>query len=679
VNTAVADPLVGRVLEGRYKIQAQLARGGMSTVYVAKDERLDRLVAVKVMAATLSADPAFTDRFIREARAAARLTHTNAVSVYDQGEEAGTLGRLVFLVMEYVSGRTVRDLLRERGRLSPAEAVSIIEPVLAALAAAHSAGLVHRDVKPENILLSDDGVVKVADFGLARAIETTGNATATGIMMGTVAYCSPEQISRARTDARSDVYSTGIVLYELLTGTPPYVGDSAVNVAFQHVHNRVPAPSTRTRGIHPELDELVLRATDSDPAGRPIDAGAFLAELTDVRTDLDLPVVAVRGMSAAKARRDGRGYRADAGNGRGPAGGAAEHPTDPLGRRGPHQTGATQTIPASRPAPERDLFADEGPPPPVVIPPPKTKKVRSPRSRRRRRALILVIVLVLLGASAGYGGWWFAAGRFARVPSVNGQSPGAATAALRHAGFNVTGGVQSQFSDTVAKGAVIATDPPGGSRVPRGNAVTLIVSEGKDVVTIPSVARGSTVAQARVLLGSVDLQIETATATQPSDTIPADAVIATSPAGGASVPRNSLVQIIVSSGPPSVEVPDESNKSQSAATADLKAQGFVVGVTQDYNPVIAAGTVISTTPAAGTMLTKFKTVTIDVSKGPAPVTLPQIASGTPLKQARAQLEGMGFVVKVTEEFGGHLDEVVGMDPAAGKTVPYGSTVTLYVV
>jgi serine/threonine protein kinase len=179
VHTAVADPLVGRLLEGRYKIRAQLARGGMSTVYVANDERLDRLVAVKVMAASLSADPAFTDRFIREARAAARLTHTNAVSVYDQGEDTGVGGRLVFLVMELVSGRTVRDLLRERGRLNPAEAVSIIEPVLAALAAAHRAGLVHRDVKPENILLSDDGVVKVADFGLARSIETTGNATAT--------------------------------------------------------------------------------------------------------------------------------------------------------------------------------------------------------------------------------------------------------------------------------------------------------------------------------------------------------------------------------------------------------------------------------------------------------------------------------------------------------------------
>src|SRR6201996_2468400 len=244
VHTAVADPLVGQLLEGRYLIRAPLARGGMSTVYTANDERLDRLVAVKVMSPALSADPAFTDRFIREARAAARLTHVNAVAVFDQGEDAGPNGRqLVFLVMELISGATLREILRERGRLSPAEAISIIESVLGALAAAHRAGLVHRDIKPENILIADDGTVKVADFGLARAIETDGSATATGIMMGTVAYCSPEQISRSRTDARSDVYATGIVLYELLTGTPPYVGDTAVNVAFQHVHNRVPPPS----------------------------------------------------------------------------------------------------------------------------------------------------------------------------------------------------------------------------------------------------------------------------------------------------------------------------------------------------------------------------------------------------------------------------------------------------
>src|SRR5579875_3356984 len=229
----------------------------MSTVYAAVDERLDRLVAVKVMSAALSADPNFSDRFAREARAAARLTHLNVVSVYDQGQYRAADGHHVFLVMELVEGRTLRELMRERGRLSPAEAVSVMEPVLSALSAAHRAGLVHRDVKPENILLSDEGVVKVADFGLARAIETDASSTRTGLMMGTVAYCSPEQISKGRADQSSDVYSAGVVLFELLTGAPPYEGESAMNVAYQHVHSRVPAPSSRVKGIPEQIDELV--------------------------------------------------------------------------------------------------------------------------------------------------------------------------------------------------------------------------------------------------------------------------------------------------------------------------------------------------------------------------------------------------------------------------------------
>ncbi|MDT4985443.1 MAG: eukaryotic-like serine/threonine-protein kinase, partial [Pseudonocardiales bacterium] len=250
----------------------RIARGGMSTVYSAVDERLDRLVAVKVMSSALSADPAFSDRFTREARAAARLSHLNAVSVYDQGHDKSAAGHHVFLVMELVDGRTLRELIRERGQLSPAEAVSIMEPVLSALSAAHLAGLVHRDVKPENILLSHEGIVKVADFGLARAVVSEASATRTGLMMGTVAYCAPEQISRGRADQRSDVYSAGIVMFELLTGKPPYQGESAMSVAYQHVHSRVPAPSSRVKGIPTEIDEVIVAVTDSDPSGRPSDA-----------------------------------------------------------------------------------------------------------------------------------------------------------------------------------------------------------------------------------------------------------------------------------------------------------------------------------------------------------------------------------------------------------------------
>jgi serine/threonine protein kinase/beta-lactam-binding protein with PASTA domain len=678
VHTAIADPLVGRLLEGRYLIQSQLARGGMSTVYTATDQRLDRLVAVKVMSPALSADPSFTDRFTREARSAAKLTHINAVAVYDQGEESGKNGHLVFLVMELVSGRTLRELLRERGRLTPAEALAVIEPVLAALTAAHRAGLVHRDIKPENILLSEDGVVKVADFGLARAVESDGSSTATGIMMGTVAYCSPEQISRGRTDQRSDVYSAGIVLYELLTGTPPYTGESAVNVAFQHVHNRVPAPSARVRGIDPRLDELVLRATDSDPAGRPMDAGAFLAEMADVRADLDLPVVPVPRPSRdpkavgreSKAKPNGRS-RAD------------EHPTDQLSgdgaNHGPAHTGLRHTVALNGRA-RYDLDEDEEqPPPPVVIPPPKPRKQRTVRSRRRRRALIVLIVLLILGGSVGYGGWWLASGRFSRVPQVGGQNQAQATDMIKHAGFAVAGSVQQEFSDSVAKDAIIATDPAAGARTPRGHRVTLIVSKGKDRVTIPSVAVGSSPAEARSLLGTVPVQVAAVQTNTASDTVPAGMVLGTDPPGGTSVKRDSPVQLIVSSGPPILVVPDETNKTQDAANTELKGLGFVVAVKQDYSPVVKAGLVISQTPGAGESLAKFKTVSLVVSKGPAPVTLPAIASLTPLADAQAQLQGLGLNVSVIKEFGGISGKVVGMDPAAGTVVAFGSTVKLYIV
>ncbi|OMQ13988.1 penicillin-binding protein, partial [Modestobacter sp. VKM Ac-2676] len=256
MDTVVTDPAVGLVLEGRYRLEERLARGGMSTVYAATDLRLHRTVAVKVMAEHLAHDPAFVDRFTREARATAMLSHVNVVSVSDQGADQG----LVFLVMELVRGRTLRDLLQARGRLTVGEAFAVLEPVLAGLTAAHRAGIAHRDVKPENVLISTDGQVKVADFGLARAVAGTGQTSHTGgVLIGTVAYLSPEQLERGRSDARSDVYAAGIMMYELLTGHPPYQGDTALAVAYQHVHHDVPAPSAEVPGVPWQVDELVTR------------------------------------------------------------------------------------------------------------------------------------------------------------------------------------------------------------------------------------------------------------------------------------------------------------------------------------------------------------------------------------------------------------------------------------
>jgi beta-lactam-binding protein with PASTA domain/predicted Ser/Thr protein kinase len=646
VQTATTDPLVGRILEGRYRIQARIARGGMSTVYSAVDERLDRLVAVKVMSSGLSSDSAFADRFAREARAAAKLAHINTVAVYDQGEDNGN----VFLVMELVTGRTLRDLLRERGRLSPAEAVSIMEPVLAALAVSHRAGLVHRDIKPENILLSDDGVVKIADFGLARAVETDTTSTRTGTMMGTVAYCSPEQISRGRTDQRSDVYSAGIVLFELLTGEAPYVGDSAMAVAYQHVHSRVTAPSSRVRGVGEELDDLVVRATDSDPAGRPLDAGAFLAELADVRTDLGLPVVPV----PPRPRPNGRSPE---------SAGPQAQTTQRLGRNAQVHDTAVGAPP---------LYS----PPPYAPPPPPAAGVR--RRRRRRAALVLVLVMLLLGTGAGFAGWWFAAGRYARVPAVNGEARETALAALHRAGFNqVT--INSVNDERVPSGFATGTKPGGHTKVARHAHITLLISLGPRLYTLTDVS-GRSEADARQALG--DLPVRVTSARRASDTVPAGAVIGTRPPAGTKVRAQQQVTIIVSSGPPILTVPDVTNDNRDDAVGKLQNMGFKVDITEQFSDSVGQNKIISQDPGGNSRLAKGQPVTLVVSKGAQFVDVPPV-SGLSRDAARQALEQAGLKVKVKKVFGGRLDVTVGLDinpndQNASGQVRLGSTVTIEV-
>ena len=277
MDTTLADPLVGRLLDGRYQVEALVALGGMATVYRAIDTRLDRRVALKVMHADLARDEDFVGRFIGEAKSAARLSHPNVVSVYDQGRD----GPYPYLAMEYLPGRTLRDLLGERGWFPPREALAIMVPLLSGLAAAHTAGIVHRDVKPENVLIAPDGHLKVVDFGLARALSVSSQ-TRTGVIIGTVAYLAPEQVTGTSADARTDVYAAGIVLFELLTGAKPHTGDGPLAVAYKHVNETVPAPSRFVQGIPPEVDRLVLQATSRDPRGRPADAADFLRLVYDV-------------------------------------------------------------------------------------------------------------------------------------------------------------------------------------------------------------------------------------------------------------------------------------------------------------------------------------------------------------------------------------------------------------
>jgi serine/threonine protein kinase len=671
VRTATDDPLVGRTLEGRYRILDRIARGGMSTVYSAVDERLDRLVAVKVMSAALSADPAFKDRFTREARAAARLTHLNTVSVFDQGVDQDDSGRQhVFLVMELVSGRTLRDLIRERGRLEPAEAVSIMEPVLSALSAAHRAGIVHRDVKPENILLSDEGIVKVADFGLARAVESDPSATRTGLMMGTVAYCAPEQISKGQADQRSDVYAAGVVLFELLTGAPPFQGESAMNVAYQHVHSRVPAPSSRVKGIPSELDELVIEATDSDPDARPADAGAFLAELADLRADLALPVVAIpprpraHGPGANGVRPDGQSGGRDA---------FTSATTNLLGHSGAGRHD-TSVVP-------REPRTDSGPPPPIVTPPPhkpprKQRAPLSPRARRRRRALVTLLVFVLLGAGAGYGGWWFAAGRYGRVPNVVAETHSAAIHDLRSAGYQVSSAVTTQYSESIPAGEIIATNPGVGSRLPHGRTISLVVSKGPERYTIPSVVN-KTAAAARTALKAIPVQVAAQVSTTPSDSIKKGLVVGTDPAAGQRVKKGQAVTIIVSSGPPIVNIPTLGpNTAVGDEEQALHALLFKTVRTDAYSTSVQAGDVISINPTGSAP--KGSTITLTVSKGPQIVTVPDIPGGTPLADAEAALRQVGLNYTVAT-FNGHGSAVLTTNPPAGTKVQAGSTITIYAI
>jgi serine/threonine-protein kinase len=681
----MGDPILGRVLEGRYRVVARLARGGMSTVYSAVDMRLDREVAVKVMSAALSTDPAFADRFAREARVAARLSHPNAVAVFDQGTD----GSHVFLVMELVRGRTLRDLIRERGVLTPAQAVSIMEPVLGALAAAHRAGLIHRDIKPENILLADDGAVKVADFGLARAIESDASNTRTGLMMGTVAYCPPEQISRGISDARSDVYSAGVVLFELLTGAAPFTGDSAMSVAYQHVNSDVPAPSTRRGNIAPQLDETVLRATSREPSGRPLDAGAFLAELHDVRLDLGLPVVGVPPRPRQPDPDDTQVI--DLGAGRAQQGqrtpGARPAGAGPLGVERPDAGRHSSMRPAEVATAPTHAAMGLGPGHHTAISqrpdaggPDRSSVPRGPADRRRRarrRTAVWVILILLLGLLTGYGAWWLTVGRYRQVPNVSGLAQSAATQQLVADGFRVDPAVSPQYSETVASGLIIATDPSANAHLLKGRSIRLIVSRGAERFVVPTVS--GTWAQAQQTLRALPVRAVRSDSADPTGKIASGSVIRTDPPAGRQVKRDAVITVYVSTGPPSVTVPDVRNQPLAAATATLKQAGFTVNSTQAFSDTIAAGLVISTSPGGSTSAVKFTAVSVVVSEGPELVTLPDIPNGTDEATAKATLQGLGLQVAVRKTYGGFLHVVVAMDPKAGTQVRKGSLVELTVV
>jgi serine/threonine protein kinase/beta-lactam-binding protein with PASTA domain len=657
VDTAVTDPVVGLVLEGRYRLEERLARGGMSTVYAATDLRLHKTVAVKVMAEHLAHDPTFVDRFTREARAAAMLSHVNVVGVSDQGSDQG----LVFLVMELVRGRTLRDLLQARGRLTVAEAFAVLEPTLAGLTAAHRAGIVHRDIKPENVLIGVDGVVKVADFGLARAVVGTGQTSQTGgVLIGTVAYLSPEQLERGRADARSDIYAAGIVLYEMLTGHPPYGGDTPLAVAYQHVHHDVPTPSEEVPGLPWQVDELVARTTRRDPAGRPLDAGAFLAEMNHVRKDLGIePVPVPTGRSTAgpdTLRPTNRPTR-------------PRHPSDPgtevLGHR-TDRTGRTSMLPGMGAGPTTNV---NGRRPAVERPRPGV-----PDHIRRRRAKFAVAIIMLLAITIGAVGWWLGYGRWTQIADLIGAERETAIDLLQEAGLDPDC-CEEVFSEEFPAGMVMSTTPEAGEAI-RGTDVRLVVSKGPERFRVDTALVSKPWSDVEPVLQENLPAVAFTTTEQYDNDVPAGAVIGFDPPAGTDLKRDDVVTVIVSSGHEPVAVPDVTGQTPEQAQKNLEAEGFKVTRGEDgRSAAVDVGEVMAVSPGPADGPIAFgSTVTIAVSAGVPLVQVPDVVGMTE-EQATAKLKEAGLVIDATKFFG---NKVRQQQPSAGKTVEQGTTVKVLV-
>src|SRR4051812_22185181 len=550
--------MIGRVLDGRYLDGHRVARGGMATVSEATDLRLDRLCALKVMHAGLGEDDDFAGRFVREARAAARLSHPHVVGVFDQGDDDGTL----FLAMEYVPGQTLRDLIRTEAPVAPARALALLDPVLSALAAAHKAGLIHRDVKPENVLLAEDGRVKVADFGLARAVTAHTQHTTAGVLIGTVSYLSPELLVDGRADARSDVYAAGVVLYELLTGRKPHEGDSPIQVAYKHVHEGVPAPSLLVPRLPPYVDALVARATARNPDLRPADARVLLHQVRRVRAALDHGVVDDPELTSdltptVAVPRDWDDI---------------DYVDDDV----PTILSPAQVAVEGRPGHERDQTSVIGrrprpAPSPVQPRPPVERPIGGPR-RRRRGPLLLVLVL-LLAVAAGVGGWWFGTGRYVTTPGVINLTSAVAQAKVQAAGltYHVSG---RAYSETVPVGSVVDTDPNGGARVRRNGTVDAVLSKGPERHEVPPL-RGMSLDEAQAALQDAGLSFGHASSAY-SERVAKGVVLSADPKPGVELKRGASVDLVVSRGPKPVKVPDFTGKDAVTAKRVLVRRGFEV-------------------------------------------------------------------------------------------------------
>ena len=663
MSESTPDTLVGHVIDRRYFVEDKIARGGMATVYRALDYRLERPVAIKVMHPHLAVDDQFTKRFIQEARQAARLAHPNIVNVFDQGQD----GDFTYIVMEYLPGITLRQLLNDFHTLTWEQTLDVVKAVLNGLDAAHSAGIVHRDVKPENVLLADDGRIKIADFGLARAAS---HNTQTGqALLGTVAYLSPELVTGSPADVRSDIYGLGIMMFEMLTGTQPFTGDEAIAIAYQHANGSVPAPSQHNPAVPAELDDIVRWCTERDPANRPPHARALLDHVVGVERQIRRRLA----NEPATTRM-------------------APPPIDPTQTRvmAPQPGGPDSQVTEVL-SPAEQVFAGlDMPDYHEPEPTPARRRDRSVATKTPRNAPPTRLILIAAGiaAAAFIGGallWWGtrpAAPELIAVEDVRGLEVPAASAALIAQGLTVAAEVEETYDEELAEGLVVGTTPESGTEVEVGSEVGLIVSLGPAPVQMPAII-GTTLDSAQRQLEELGLVVGEVifefSRVQPKDQI----LGATDEAGipltpGTELALKTVVNLLVSAG----EVPDVTGLTLDQARSALQAVGLVGLPAGDgaFSDTVPEGSIIRMDIPTGQPVRPGDSIPLTVSRGPELVTIPNLI-GELVEEARITLEELGLSVKVRpEDQGVEQDEtlarVISLNPSAGQQVPKGTEVTI---
>ena len=632
--------LIGEIIDGRYQLTRVVGSGGMATIYAEIDLRLDRQVAVKIMHSHLAQDEQFVSRFIREAKAAASLSHPNIVAVLDQGWNQGG-SPCVFIVMELIEGATLRDYLIEQGSLSPERALSIITPVASALSAAHKLGIVHRDIKPENILVSKEGRIKIADFGLARGVLLGNTMTAeSSVILGSVSYLSPEQVQRGVADARSDIYSLGIVLFEILTGQKPYQGEDPVQVAIKHVNERVPAPSTLKPGLSVEIDQLVLSATDIAPDKRPRDAVVMLEKLRELSEkldprkrqlslELDLPPLAIKEVG----KRDGA-------------------------KRLRRDKDREVDIPKNQEATVKKEKSSS-----------IAKKALSKRVKRNRQ------IAALIAIALGIGIWYVIVGPGSKVivPSLAGLTVKEATSELADLGLDLKV-EREEFSEDIPENRVINSSPAGGGRISPDGTVEVTISKGKERYIVPTL-QGLKIEIAEGLISDNNL-IVGEIIEEFSSEFPKGFIMRSSPAAGERIKRDSQVTLYLSKGVEQVGVSSYQGKSGEQALNELTEAGFDVETKYVFSEDLPIGAVVSQIPSGGD-IDKGSVVTLTVSKGSQFVFIPNVFS---LSEAKAidTLKDLDLKVVVKKVGNKKTKAVTNISPKVGDKVKRGSTVTITV-